>query len=40
MIKSTSFATDDRHQLNVSAFLEIENLVKSYPKNYGGEFVA
>ncbi|PLZ99372.1 bacitracin ABC transporter ATP-binding protein [Fischerella thermalis CCMEE 5268] len=30
---------DDRHKLNNSAFLEIENLVKSYPKNDGGEFV-
>jgi nitrate/nitrite transport system ATP-binding protein len=39
MIKSTSFATDDRHQLNVSSFLEIENLVKSYPTNGNGEFV-
>lgn len=39
MTKSTSFAMDDRHKLNNSAFLEIENLVKSYPKNDGGEFV-
>jgi len=39
MTKCTSFAMDDRHKLNNSAFLEIENLVKSYPKNDGGEFV-
>ncbi|PMB52077.1 bacitracin ABC transporter ATP-binding protein [Fischerella thermalis CCMEE 5201] len=39
MTKSTAFTMDDRHKLNNSAFLEIENLVKSYPKNDGGEFV-
>lgn len=36
---NTSFAMDDRNKLNNTAFLEIENLVKSYPKKDGSEFV-
>ncbi|KOP24152.1 bacitracin ABC transporter ATP-binding protein [Hapalosiphon sp. MRB220] len=39
MTKSTSFSMIDKEIFHQTPFLEIENLVKSYPTNGNGEFV-